>query len=70
MHTVILSGRSLNPASSQDLQHGEHLTRLLIHTANTSRKVALTEPIEGKDFFNYLPAAEWKGTGFACGYRY
>ncbi|KAI3351641.1 hypothetical protein L3Q82_020478 [Scortum barcoo] len=42
-----------------------NLTRLLIHTANTSRKVALTEPIEGKDFFNYSPAAEWKGTGFA-----
>lgn len=42
--------RSLNPASPRDL-HGEHLSWPLIHTANTSRKVALTEPIEGKDFF-------------------
>lgn len=61
--------RSLNPASPRDL-HGEHLSRPLIHTANTSRKVALTERIEGKDFFNYSPAAEWKGTGFTHGHQY
>lgn len=69
MHTMIFL-RGLNPASSQDIQHGEYLTGILIYATNNSRKVALTEPIEGKDFFNYSPAAEWKGMGFACRCRY